>query len=125
MICNDGAFVEPTAWPAETECEEVPVCTGFPSTPPADSLMNGTNLVELASGKSIFYTCVDDEAILDDGSGLNFVEFFCNGTTWGHMDSNGTFVAGQPTTWPKCRSECKVFDIGEFQTPPLTLNMYC
>ena len=44
LICNDGIFVDPAGWPAETECEEVPTCTPLP-TPPATSLLTATNLV--------------------------------------------------------------------------------
>ena len=44
VICNDGVFVEPAAWPPETECEEVPVCSALPS-PPVASLLTGTTQV--------------------------------------------------------------------------------
>ena len=102
ILCSDGAFAEPASWPVETECEEVPTCTALP-TPPADSLMNGTGLVELADGKSVFYPCIDQDAILDDGSGLNFMEIACQNTTWGYMAGGVNFTAGAPATWPKCR----------------------
>lgn len=72
----------------------------------------------MADGKSIFYPCSDSEALLDDDSGVNFLEFTCQGTTLGYMDA-GTFTAGSPATWPKCRSKCPVLDIGNKQFVPL------
>ena len=79
--------------------------------------------VEIADGKSVYYPCTDPNALLDDDSGLNFMEFSCNNTVLGYVDVNGTFNAGLPTTWPICRSICPELDIGNKQFVPLNTTV--
>ena len=117
VLCNDGEFEPPTAWPDATKCIEVATCQSIPQ-PAADSLFKPVASTETPLGYSLFYGCKDEKAILDDGSGVNFFEVRCEGNSThpvhGVKNASGVFIPGDPT-YPKCLSQCKDFTVGNAQ----------
>ena len=54
LLCSDGAFVQPTAWPTDSQCIITNTCVTFP-TPPATSLFKSLGLSYVVTGSDIYY----------------------------------------------------------------------
>ncbi len=54
VLCSDGAFVQPSAWPLETSCAVTDTCTVFP-VPTVDSLYKPLSLTFVPTGTDIYY----------------------------------------------------------------------
>ena len=108
VLCTDGAFTQPAAWPEATKCTAVPTCP-ITSNPPADTLLESVTEIEIAEGSSVTYACKDPEAILGD-TGLSAFQLTCEGSALKNTD--GTAFDG---VFPTCRSQCKDFFNGNKQ----------
>jgi hypothetical protein len=59
VLCSDGAFVQPTAWPTESLCLVTDICVTFP-VPTADSLYKPLGLSFVPTGTDIYYQVPDE-----------------------------------------------------------------
>ena len=62
VLCSDGIFVQPTAWPADSACVLTDTCTVFPA-PTADSMYMPLGLTFVPTGTDIYYQVLFTECL--------------------------------------------------------------
>lgn len=75
VYCVDGSFLTPY-WPLA--CVEENVCVNPPEPPLDTGLARSDNRTKYRQDELVYYTCTDEKAIVDDGSGLNTFGLACD-----------------------------------------------